>query len=36
MNAAAWRLTLAASVLMGLAMGGRSAVGLVVYPLKNP
>lgn len=35
MNAAAWRLTLAASVLMGLAMGGRSAFGLFVSPLNT-
>lgn len=35
MNAAAWRLTLAASVLMGLAMGGRSAMGLFVSPLNT-
>jgi predicted MFS family arabinose efflux permease len=34
-NAAAWRLTLAASVLMGLAMGGRSAFGLFVSPLNT-
>jgi predicted MFS family arabinose efflux permease len=35
MNGAAWRLTLAASVLMGLAMGGRSAFGLFVSPLNT-
>jgi predicted MFS family arabinose efflux permease len=35
MNASAWRLTLAASVLMGLAMGGRSAFGLFVSPLNT-
>ena len=35
MNAAAWRLTLAASVLMGLAMGGRSAFGLFISPLNT-
>jgi predicted MFS family arabinose efflux permease len=35
MNAAAWKLTLAASVLMGLAMGGRSAFGLFVSPLNT-
>lgn len=35
MNAAAWRLTLAASVLMGLAMGGRSSFGLFVSPLNT-
>ena len=35
MNAVAWRLTLAASMLMGLAMGGRSAFGLFVYPLNT-
>jgi predicted MFS family arabinose efflux permease len=34
-NAAAWRLTLAASVLMGLAMGGRFAFGLFVSPLNT-
>jgi predicted MFS family arabinose efflux permease len=34
-NAAAWRLTLAASSLMGLAMGGRSALGLFVSPLNT-
>jgi predicted MFS family arabinose efflux permease len=34
-NAAAWRLTLAASVLMGLAMGGRSAFGLFISPLNT-
>jgi len=35
MNAATWRLTLAASALMGLAMGGRSAFGLFVSPLNT-
>lgn len=35
MNAAAWRVTLAASVLMGLAMGGRSSFGLFVSPLNS-
>jgi predicted MFS family arabinose efflux permease len=35
MNAIAWRLTLAASVLMGIAMGGRSASGLFVSPLNT-
>jgi predicted MFS family arabinose efflux permease len=35
MNAAAWRLTMAASVLMGVAMGGRSAFGLFVSPLNT-
>ena len=35
MNAAAWRLTVAASVLMGLAMGGRSTLGLFVSPLNT-
>ena len=35
MSAAAWRLTLAASVLMGLAMGRRSAFGLFVSPLNT-
>jgi predicted MFS family arabinose efflux permease len=34
-NAAAWRLTLAASVLMGLSMGGRSAFGLFISPLNT-
>jgi predicted MFS family arabinose efflux permease len=34
-NAAAWRLTLAAAVLMGLVMGGRSAFGLFVSPLNT-
>jgi predicted MFS family arabinose efflux permease len=34
-NAAAWRLTLAASTLMGLVMGGRSALGLFVSPLNT-
>jgi predicted MFS family arabinose efflux permease len=34
-NAAAWRLTVAASVLMGLSMGGRSAFGLFVSPLNT-
>lgn len=35
MNAAAWRLTLVASVLMGLAMGGRATFGLFVSPLNT-
>jgi predicted MFS family arabinose efflux permease len=34
-NAAAWRLTLAASALMCLATGGRFAVGLFVSPLNT-
>jgi predicted MFS family arabinose efflux permease len=34
-NAAAWRLTLAASVLMGLVMGGRSGLGLFISPLNT-
>lgn len=35
MNAAAWRLTLAAAILMGLVVGGRSAFGLFVSPLNT-
>ena len=35
MNAAAWRLTLAAAALMGLVAGGRSAFGLFVSPLNT-
>jgi hypothetical protein len=35
MNAAAWRLTLSASALMGLVMGGRSTFGLFVSPLNT-
>lgn len=35
MNAAAWRLTLAATALMALVMGGRSAFGLFVSPLNT-
>jgi MFS family permease len=34
-NAAAWRLTLAAAALMGLVAGGRSAFGLFVSPLNT-
>lgn len=35
MNAAAWRATLAATALMGLVMGSRSAFGLFVSPLNT-
>lgn len=35
MNAAAWRLTIAAAILMGLVVGGRSAFGLFVSPLNT-
>ncbi len=35
MNAAAWRLTLAAATLMGLVVGGRTASGLFVSPLNT-
>ena len=35
MNAAAWRLTLAAAALMALVAGGRSAFGLFVSPLNS-
>jgi predicted MFS family arabinose efflux permease len=35
MNAAAWRLTLAATALMALVMGSRSAFGLFVSPLNR-
>ncbi|MDO9596559.1 MAG: MFS transporter [Azoarcus sp.] len=35
MNAAAWRLTIAAAILMGLITGGRSAFGLFVSPLNT-
>lgn len=35
MNAAAWRLTLAASLLMGLVMGGRSGLGLFISPINT-
>ena len=35
MNAAAWRLTLAAATLMALVSGGRTAFGLFVSPLNT-
>lgn len=35
MTAAAWRMTLAAAVLMALVMGGRSAFGLFVSPVNT-
>lgn len=35
MNAAAWRVTLAAAALMALVTGGRSAFGLFVSPLNT-
>ena len=35
MNAAAWRVTLAAAALMALVSGGRSAFGLFVSPLNT-
>ena len=35
MNAAGWRLTLAAAALMGLSLGGRNAFGLFVSPLNT-
>ena len=35
MNAGAWRLTLAAAVLMGLVIGGRTAFGLFVSSLNT-
>lgn len=35
MNSAAWRLTLAATALMALVMGSRSAFGLFVSPLNT-
>lgn len=35
MDASAWRLTLSASALMGLVMGGRSTFGLFVSPLNS-
>jgi predicted MFS family arabinose efflux permease len=35
MNAAAWRATLAATLLMALGMGGRSSFGLFVSPLNS-
>lgn len=35
MNAAAWRITLAAALLMALVMGGRSSFGLFVSPVNT-